>query len=68
MIENICQNGDKQKQCPFEDCLLMMRYGGLCLHNGMKDVVLGRQMISGLFLREIKQKYMLKTSDASQID
>lgn len=45
----------------------MMRWGGSVSIMGMKAVVVGRQMASGLLLHEIKQKYMLKTCDASQI-
>lgn len=41
--------------------------GGSVSITGLKDVVVGRQMASDLLLHEIKQKYMLKTSDASQL-
>lgn len=33
VIENICPDGNEQKQGPFEDCLWMMRWGH-CLRNG----------------------------------
>ena len=37
--------------------------GGAASVMGMKDRAVGRQMASGLLLREIKQKYMLRTPE-----